>query len=116
MNPQATGMPGLPLMLDHIEVALGRGRERRVVVRDLSLLIFPGDFTIIIGPNGAGKTTLLRAMAGLLPSRGRIDVGDRALATMSRTERGCLLSYLAQGGRIHWPLSVRDVVALGRLP
>jgi iron complex transport system ATP-binding protein len=116
MNSQASGIPGLPLKLDHIEVSLGRGRQRRVVVRDLSLLVSPGDFTIIIGPNGAGKTTLLRAMAGLLPSRGRIEIGDRTLATMSRSERGRSLSYLAQGGRIHWPLSVHDVVALGRLP
>jgi ABC-type cobalamin/Fe3+-siderophores transport system ATPase subunit len=77
---------------------------------------FTRHFTIIIGPNGAGETTLLRAMAGLLPGRGRIAVGDRVLAAMSRSERARSLSYLAPGGRIHWPLHVHDVVALGRLP
>ncbi len=30
--------------------------------------------------------------------------------------KGRTIAYLAQGGRIHWPVAVRDIVALGRLP
>ena len=46
-------------------VTLARGR--RVVLRDVSLAIEPGEFVGMLGPNGAGKTTLMRAMLGLVP-------------------------------------------------
>jgi ATP-binding cassette subfamily F protein 3 len=36
----------------------------RIIFRDLSLTVKPGDRIGIIGPNGAGKTTLVRALLG----------------------------------------------------
>jgi|GEM_PF-448705 len=45
----------------------GKGRERFLVLNDISFDVFPGDIVGIIGPNGAGKSTLLRAIAGLMP-------------------------------------------------
>ncbi|MBM4376216.1 MAG: ABC-F family ATP-binding cassette domain-containing protein [Deltaproteobacteria bacterium] len=38
-----------------------------VLVRDLELLLRPGERVGIVGPNGAGKTTLLRALLGEHP-------------------------------------------------
>ncbi len=38
------------------------------------------------------------------------------LAKLSIRERARRVSYLPQGHVVHWPLSVRDVVALGRYP
>ena len=70
----------------------------------------------LVGPNGAGKTTLLRALAGLVPSDGD-DRGRRrgaVVAVAARARRR--FAYLPQGHVVHWPLPVRDVVALGRLP
>jgi sulfonate transport system ATP-binding protein len=37
----------------------------RVVLRDLNLIVMPGEFLAVIGRSGTGKTTLLRLMAGL---------------------------------------------------
>ena len=93
-------------------VALGA----RAVLRDIAFSVAPGEIVALVGPNGAGKTTLLRAIAGLLPARGEIRLGGAALATLKPTERARRVAYLAQEGAIHWPLSVRDVVALGRVP
>jgi iron complex transport system ATP-binding protein len=70
----------------------------------------------LVGPNGAGKTTLLRALAGLLPSDGAIDVGGDALSSLSLAERALRFAYLPQGHVVHWPLPARDIVALGRYP
>ncbi len=45
----------------------------RLVVRDVSLRIEPGEAVGLIGANGAGKTTLFRTIAGELPaSSGRL--------------------------------------------
>lgn len=49
----------------------------KLLLKDFSQLIIPGDRIGIIGPNGTGKTTLLNMMAGRIePDSGEIDVGD----------------------------------------
>jgi iron complex transport system ATP-binding protein len=88
----------------------------RSVLRDVSLSLSSGHLVALVGPNGAGKTTLLRALAGLLPSDGAIDVGGEALSSLSLRERARRFAYLPQGHTVHWPLPVRDIVALGRIP
>ncbi len=96
-----------------LHVRLGR----RSVLAGLDVLIEPGALTIVVGPNGAGKTTLLRALAGLLqPSQGGIAVGARPLTSLSAAERARTIAYLPQSGSIAWPIPVRSVVALGRMP
>jgi Fe-S cluster assembly ATP-binding protein len=39
--------------------------DDRIIVRDVSLNINPGELHVIMGPNGAGKSTLLAAIMGL---------------------------------------------------
>ncbi len=85
------------------------------LVTDCTFKIEPGELVALVGPNGAGKTTLLRAITGMRPYKGTIAHGTDDLFKLSRRERATLISYLPQGGRIHWPLSVYDVVGLGRL-
>ena len=41
---------------------------------DVDLNIDAGETVAIVGPNGAGKTTLLRALAGLIPITGHVEV------------------------------------------
>jgi iron complex transport system ATP-binding protein len=95
---------------------LGATLGGRTVLRDVSLSLSSGHLVALVGPNGAGKTTLLRALAGLLPSDGTIHVGGEALSSLSLRERARRFAYLPQGHTVHWPLPVRDIVALGRFP
>jgi iron complex transport system ATP-binding protein len=88
----------------------------RLVLNDISLSLASGHLVALVGPNGAGKTTLLRALAGLVASDGAIDVGGDALSSLSLRERARRFAYLPQGHIVHWPLSARDIVALGRYP
>jgi iron complex transport system ATP-binding protein len=88
----------------------------RAVLSDISFSLTSGHLVALVGPNGAGKTTLLRALAGLLPSRGQISVGGDQLSSLSLRERARRFAYLPQGHIMHWPLPVRDIVALGRTP
>jgi iron complex transport system ATP-binding protein len=75
-----------------------------------------GEFIVIAGPNGAGKSTLLRVLAGLQPAAGSVVVSGRDARELSPAARSRLLAYLPQGGSVHWPMKVSDVVALGRMP
>jgi iron complex transport system ATP-binding protein len=88
----------------------------RLVLKDVSLALSSGHLVALVGPNGAGKTTLLRALAGLVPSEGAIDVGGAALSSLSLRARARRFAYLPQGHLVHWPLPARDIVALGRYP
>ncbi len=88
----------------------------RLVLNDVSLALSSGHLVALVGPNGAGKTTLLRALAGLVPSEGAIEVGGAALSSLTLRERARQFAYLPQGHIVHWPLPARDIVALGRYP
>ena len=51
-------------------------------IRDLSLLLKPGDRLGVVGRNGAGKTTLLRTIAGIYPPKRGLVAVDGHIATM----------------------------------
>lgn len=97
----------------NLSVDLGRRR----VLNDVSLDLARGRVTAILGANGAGKTSLLRAIAGLVPpSTGDITLDGEALSALSLPERARRIGYLPQNGQPAWALTVRELVALGRLP
>lgn len=96
--------------------ALAVSIDGRWVVKDLDITIARGAFTAVVGPNGAGKTSLLRALAGLVPSWGEVQVGGVPVSRLDPRTRARAIAYLPQGHSFHWPMSVADIVALGRLP
>jgi len=86
------------------------------ILENVSFEVQRGEVLALVGPNGAGKTTLLKAIAALIPFAGDVFWDGEALTGMNASERACRLSYLPQGHVAHWPISVRDVVAIGRAP
>ena len=91
--------------------------DRKTIVHEASLAVDSGQLVGLVGPNGAGKTTLLRAAAGLLrPRTGTIQIGGRDTAGLDHAAMARAVAYLPHGAPCHWPMTVRDVVALGRLP
>lgn len=75
-------------------------------LRDISLRIRPNTITAIAGPNGSGKSSLLSVLAGLqVPRRGTVHLPAR-LKTALVVQRSAVPDGL--------PLTVRDVVAMGR--
>jgi iron complex transport system ATP-binding protein len=99
-------------VVDRLSVTLAK----RTVVDGVSFSLPRGHLVALVGPNGAGKTTLLRALAGLLPRRGAVHIADEELGSLSLAARARRFAYLPQGHSVHWPLPVRDIVALGRHP
>ncbi len=101
-------------LLEAAGLSAGQGAFR---LGPVSLALHPGRVLVILGPNGAGKSTLLLALAGLLaPSAGAVRLLGQPLAALDRTARARALGYLPQGGTVHWNLTARAVVMLGRAP
>ena len=100
------------LVAENVSVSLGR----TPVVRGVSMSLEPGTVTGLLGPNGAGKSTLMRAMAGQLVHDGAITLDGEAVAAMNEARRARHIAWLPQAREVSWPLSVENLVALGRLP
>ena len=90
--------------------------ESRVAVRGATVTLEPGALVALIGPNGAGKSTLMRALAGLVAHAGTVSWRGAMLAGLDSRSRARTVAYLPQDPPVHWPLAVRELVALGRLP
>ena len=98
------------LQLHH--VTAGYGSEP--ALEDICFDAACGSTLALIGPNGAGKSTLLNALAGLLPIwSGEILWNGTPLA-QHRSE----IAYLPQRSEVDWhfPLTVRQLVEMGRYP
>ena len=88
-------------------------RGRDCILEDINLTVPPGDFLGLIGPNGGGKTTLFQVLLGLLsPQQGQVRLLGQAVST-GRLRVG----YVPQAvhGDRHFPISVWEVVGMGRL-
>ncbi len=85
------------------------------VLRGIDLAAAPGEWVNVIGPNGAGKTTLLRALLGLVPFNGEIEI-DGLADHHRRAARARKLAYVPQTPVIPPGMLVADYVLLGRTP
>jgi iron complex transport system ATP-binding protein len=102
----------MSLATDSLEVRYGD----YLAVRPTSVELAPGELIGLIGPNGAGKTSLLRALAGIPTPAQQVSWQGQALASLGNAARARAIAYLPQSPQATWPLTVRELVALGRLP
>jgi iron complex transport system ATP-binding protein len=87
-----------------------------LIVDGLDLDVAEGEWVTIIGPNGAGKSTALRAVGGLLPYSGRVDLGGTPLTRLARRERAKTVAMVAQSPVVPPGIRVLDYALLGRTP
>ncbi|MTD26105.1 heme ABC transporter ATP-binding protein [Erwinia sorbitola] len=90
---------------------------QRWLIDDVSLTLRPGELVSLIGPNGAGKSTLLRLLTGFLtPQRGSCCLNDQPLVQWPAMQLSRQRAVMRQQSSMAFPLSVYDVVAMGRAP
>jgi iron complex transport system ATP-binding protein len=88
-----------------------------LIVDGVTFEVPSGSLTGVLGPNGAGKTTLLRLVAGALHhDRGVVWLDGDDASSLTRTERARMMAVLEQEARTDVPVTVLDVVLLGRIP
>jgi molybdate transport system ATP-binding protein len=79
---------------------------------DLRVALETGAETFaVVGPSGAGKSTLLRAIAGLVPARGVVEVGGRDWSKLPAERRS--VGFVFQDYALFPHLTVRGNVAFG---
>ena len=93
---------------------LGVSFGEQTVLEDVNMHIHCGSFNVIIGQNGAGKSTLIKAILGEIPHTGTIEFKDTKDGHMAKLKIGYVPQNPARQHRA-FPISVREVVSLGRL-
>jgi len=87
------------------------------ILESISFSIPAGLFFIIIGPNGSGKTTMIKILAGhLRAGRGSVGIMGKNVRDYSRRELARKMAYLPQLTQLNFPMTVRDLVLMGRSP
>ena len=96
----------MTLALENISASYGD----KQVLRGITTSCEPNQLIALIGPNGSGKSTLLKAIAGLIPHSGQVNLPK------DPKSRSRALAYLGQNSTAPDGRLVRDVVTLGRTP
>ncbi len=89
---------------------LRKSYKKRLVIRDVSLLLNRGEVVALLGPNGSGKTTCFYAIAGLVtPEGGQVIIDGRDVTALPMYRRARFgIGYLPQEVSIFRGLSVEE--------
>lgn len=101
------------LTAHQLQVNLGR----KTILKNISLDLKAGQLLTVLGGNGAGKSTLLGALSQQIPyQEGNIVVQGIPLKKWSINALAQQRAVLSQYSSLVFPMSVIDVVLLGRYP
>lgn len=91
--------------------------KKRLLVRDVTLTIRPGEVVALLGANGAGKSTLLRMISGeRKPSKGRIHFFGKSLYDYTPEELAMMRATLSQRNTVNMDFLCHEIVMMGRYP
>lgn len=83
----------------------------------IDLTVGPGSLYAVIGPNGSGKSTLLKLLLGALrPAGGQVSYEGQPVQRWSRRALARQVGVVPQGEETVFPVSVAEMVAMGRYP
>ncbi len=90
---------------------------KKEILKNINIYFLPGEFNMILGPNGSGKSTFLKIFSGeLKPTKGEVFVDDKNLSKIKKNELAKVRAVMTQQPELSFPLSVEEVVMMGRYP
>ena len=105
------------LILSNLAIGYADGGYKRQIVDYIDAQLYSGELVSLVGLNGAGKSTLLRTISAFQPPlSGEIEYCgcDSRISDASQLSRH--LAIVLTGREPIYNLSVREVVAMGRMP
>jgi len=109
--PAAPARAATPL-LEVAQLRAGYGAAN--VLHGIDLAVDPGEVVVVLGANGAGKTTLMRAITGLIPHTGTINVDG---TSVGKSRPDIMLRHgiglVPQGRGTLTTMTVRDNLRVG---
>ncbi len=101
------------IKIDNITLSYGK----KIVLKDLSLVLKERTFIGIIGKNGTGKSTLLKSIVGLLkPIKGKIFVYNEDIYKTSKNMLAKNISFMPQTMQFDFSFNVKEFIMFGRFP
>jgi putative ABC transport system ATP-binding protein len=93
--------------------SFGSGDKTTHALRQVSLALHPGEFTLLMGPSGSGKTTLMAVLSGLLhPDSGQVLALGQDLWQLTEEEREEFrrrhFGFIFQGNNLFPALTARQ--------
>ena len=99
------------LEVNNVSVIYSNGHQ---ALRDASFRLNSGTICALVGVNGSGKSTLFKSIMGFVnPSSGTVRINGLPVRQVLKQH---LVAYVPQAEEVDWqfPVSVRDVVMMGR--
>ena len=77
MSPQTTHSAGSGIRIEGLRKVYGKGDSAVEALKNVNLVVAPGEVVGLVGPSGSGKSTLLKCLGAIIePTSGRMTLGN----------------------------------------
>lgn len=84
-------------------------KETKIILNDINISCYPGEFIALVGGSGAGKSSLMKALSGLQPCEGKVVVeGDNLYRNYDAYR--AMIGYVPQDDILHTDLKVQEAL------
>lgn len=93
------------------------GYDGNMVLDNINLIIYEGDYIGVVGPNGSGKSTLIKIMLNILkPSKGSVKLLGRDINRFNEWEQIGYVRQKATSFNTGFPATVEEIVSANLYP
>lgn len=102
----------MPAIINVQDVTIYHPNTSYPSVDNVTFSIQQGSIAALVGPNGSGKTTLIRALLGLIPFSGSIEIMGSSVEQVTKN-----IGYVPQRFQFDYtfPITVREFLELSQL-